>query len=183
MADDTELSIKEYKTLSAEQQLFYDLKIGELSLMDLDAELLVYVVLKLSNHPIFKEFTLAYPDYDNLTPENYTVYVLPARDIEGIKTSSRIQTRSNVQIQMTTKQTEGIKVNRQLRFIESVILSILFNHKECRYRNISYVGSDFTTALGLRLRSTTVSLGNNIVIYDETELPQVNLKGFDYKVI
>ena len=179
------LTKEEYKELTHEQRLFYDLKIGRLSFSDLDPDILVYVILKLSKHSLFDSFKLSFPDLKILESEDYVIYIVPASDNKGFKTSNRVETQSNVQIQVTTKDTDSIKVSKQLSRAKSIVLSILFNHKECRFRGIEYVGSsfDFASRFSAKVESITVSLKNSIVIFDENDLIKDYIKKRDYNVI
>ena len=179
------LTKEEYKELTPEKRLFYDLKMGGLSFSDLDPDILVYVVLKLSKHSLFNMFKLSFPDWDNLNSENYVVYIVSASDTKGVKTSNRVETRSNIQIQITTKNRDGIGVSKQLSKAKSIILSILFNNKECRFRNIDYMGSNFEFAsqFGVKIEAITISLKNEIAIFNDKQLAEVDMIKSDFKVI
>ena len=150
-------------------------------------DLTTKAIVELSKNKILQECTVSFPDWDKLKSENCNVFIIPALDSKDKITSDRLETRSLIQIQITTKQNDGLTANNYLRAVEAIILSILFKDKECLYRGIDYSGSDFIfiSPYGLKMRTISILINDNVILSPQIKEVKVEFKDINkyYKVV
>jgi hypothetical protein len=144
---------------------------------------LIYNILKNSDHPLLRKFTIAFPAEGVLAEDSNSIFVAEANEEFELETSDSTHYKVLTEIYIKTKKKDYKEVSKLLRSTRRAIKNVLKANEELRKRKIIFRNSSSKYGSSFALKASNMLIQTNeIDFYDDDDLSEFNVFFEDVEV-